>query len=86
MLELSWTEGITMKKVIGINGSPRMNWNSAKMLDSALKGASEAGYETKRIDLYKLNYTGCRSCCYNRKRRKSHRSYRGSSNSNFRIR
>ncbi|MBR5070557.1 MAG: flavodoxin family protein [Oscillospiraceae bacterium] len=51
-----------MKKVIGINGSPRMNWNSAKMLDSALKGASEAGYETKRIDLYKLNYTGCRSC------------------------
>ena len=51
-----------MKKVIGINGSPRMNWNSSKMLDSALKGASEAGYETKRIDLYRLNYTGCRSC------------------------
>ena len=51
-----------MKKVIGINGSPRMNWNSAKMLDSALKGASEAGCETKRIDLYRLNYTGCRSC------------------------
>ncbi len=51
-----------MKKVIGINGSPRMNWNSAKMLDSALNGASQAGCATKRIDLYKLNYTGCRSC------------------------
>ena len=51
-----------MKKIIGINGSPRMNWNSAKMLDSALKGASDAGYETKRIDLYRLSYTGCRSC------------------------
>ena len=32
------------------------------MLDSALKGAADKGIETKRIDLYRLNYTGCRSC------------------------
>ena len=51
-----------MRRIIGINGSPRINWNSAKMLDSALKGAADKGIETKRIDLYKLKYTGCRSC------------------------
>lgn len=51
-----------MARIIGVNGSPRMDWNSAKMLDSALKGAADKGIETKRIDLYRLNYTGCRSC------------------------
>ena len=51
-----------MARIIGVNGSPRIDRNSAKMLDSALKGASDAGIETKRIDLYRLNFTGCRSC------------------------
>ena len=51
-----------MNRIIGINGSPRTDWNSARMLDSALKGAAESGAEVMRIDLYSLNYTGCRSC------------------------
>lgn len=51
-----------MSRIVGINGSPRMGWNSAKMLESALKGAADKGIETKRIDLYRLHYTGCRSC------------------------
>ncbi len=51
-----------MSRIIGINGSPRAAWNSAQMLDSALKGAADKGIEVERIDLYKLNYTGCRSC------------------------
>lgn len=49
-------------KVIGINGSPRKNWNSAEALDSALKGAADAGAETKRFDLFDLSYSGCVSC------------------------
>lgn len=49
-------------KVIGFNGSPRKNWNSANMLESALQGAAAAGAETELIHLIDLNATGCRSC------------------------
>ena len=48
--------------VIGLNGSPRKNWNSAQMLEHALKGAASAGAETELIHLIDLNFTGCRSC------------------------
>ena len=49
-------------KVIGFNGSPRKKWNSAQMLESALKGAAAAGAETELIHLADLSFTGCRSC------------------------
>lgn len=49
-------------KVLAINGSPRKNWNTAKLLDSALAGAQENGAEVKRIDLYDYEYKGCISC------------------------
>ena len=49
-------------KIIGLNGSPRKNGNSAALLDKALEGARAAGAETERIDLYPLNFKGCRSC------------------------
>ena len=49
-------------KVIGLNGSPRKNWNSAQMLEHALQGAAAAGAETEFIHLIDLNATGCRSC------------------------
>ncbi len=48
--------------VIGLNGSPRKNWNSAQMLEAALKGAAAAGAETELIHLIDLDFTGCRSC------------------------
>ena len=50
-----------MKTVI-VNGGPRKNWNTAQLLQSARKGAEDAGAETAYIDLYDLSYTGCRSC------------------------
>ena len=46
-------------KAIFINGSPRKNKNTAQMLESAMKGAQEAGAETELIHLYGLNYKGC---------------------------
>lgn len=49
-------------KTIILNGSPRKNWNTATMLKEAKKGAESVGAETEYIDLYDLNYTGCRSC------------------------
>lgn len=51
-----------MAKVIGINGSPRKNKNSAIMLEHALQGAASKGAEIERFDLYSLSYTGCKSC------------------------
>ena len=49
-------------KALFINGSPRKNFNTFKMLESAMKGASEAGAETELINLYDFNFKGCVSC------------------------
>ena len=49
-------------KAILINGSPRKNWNTDKVLQSARQGAADAGAETEVIRLYDLEYKGCISC------------------------
>lgn len=49
-------------KAIAINGSPRKGWNTEKLLKEALRGAESVGAETKLVQLYDLNYTGCKSC------------------------
>ena len=51
-----------MMKTIVLNASPRKNWNTAKLLRSAADGAAKAGADVEYINLYDLNYTGCRSC------------------------
>ena len=51
-----------MKKIFAVNGSPRNNGNTAKILQHALTGAESAGAETELINLGKLNFSGCRSC------------------------
>jgi len=49
-------------KALFVNGGPRKNCNTEKMLQSAMKGASEAGAETTYVRLYELNVAGCKSC------------------------
>lgn len=49
-------------KVIAVNGSPRKSWNTEKMLKSALDGAASKGAHTQLIQLYDLNFKGCKSC------------------------
>ncbi|MCC8021949.1 MAG: flavodoxin family protein [Akkermansia sp.] len=55
-----------MKKVYAINGSPRKNKNTAALLDKVLEGAKDAHSPgtvgTERVNLYDLQYTGCKSC------------------------
>lgn len=51
-----------MTKVMIINGSPRKNFNTAKLLKEAAKGAEDAGAETEIVNLYDLSYKGCMSC------------------------
>jgi multimeric flavodoxin WrbA len=49
-------------KVIAVNGSPRKTWNTATLLNEALKGAASKGAETQIVHLYDLNFKGCISC------------------------
>jgi len=49
-------------KALFVNGSPRKNWNTHKLLESAMNGASQAGAETELIHLYDYNFKGCVSC------------------------
>lgn len=48
--------------IIFVNGSPRKNWNTDILLHQAMEGAQSAGTQTERIDLYDLDFKGCRSC------------------------
>jgi multimeric flavodoxin WrbA len=49
-------------KVLAINGSPRKKWNTAMLLENALKGAASQGAETELVHFYDLTSTGCASC------------------------
>ncbi len=51
-----------MKKVVILNGSPRKDWNTAKMCESFASGVKESGNDAEIINLYDLTFKGCRSC------------------------
>lgn len=48
--------------VIGINGSPRKQWNTATLVSKALEGAAAQGAATELFHLYDLDFKGCKSC------------------------
>lgn len=48
--------------VIGVNGSPRKNWNTGTLIENALEGAGSKGADTECINLYDIDYKGCKSC------------------------
>jgi len=49
-------------KVIGFNGSPRKNANTATLVETVLKGAASKGAETRLVHLNELNMKGCQGC------------------------
>ena len=49
-------------KVCAINGSPRKGFNTAALLEHAVRGAASSGASTETIHLYDLRYSGCVSC------------------------
>ena len=53
-----------MKKIIIIDGGPRKNMNTAKLLQRFVEGAESVGsdIEVKTVRLYDLEYKGCISC------------------------
>lgn len=51
-----------MVKILAINGSPRKNGNTETVLDAFLKGAADAGAETKKVRLADVNFKCCKGC------------------------
>ncbi len=49
-------------KALFVNGGPRKNKNTALLLESAMRGAVEAGAQAEMVHLYDLTFTGCKSC------------------------
>lgn len=45
-------------RVLAINGSPRKNGNTAKLLEASLKGAADFGAEVELIHLYDYDFKG----------------------------
>jgi multimeric flavodoxin WrbA len=56
-----------MKKVVAFIASPRKNGNTATLVNEVIKGAKEAGAETKVFDLYNMDIKPCRACMVCRK-------------------
>ena len=50
------------KLVVSVNGGPRLGWNTDLLLKEVERGAREEGAETRRFDLYRLDFKGCASC------------------------
>lgn len=52
-----------LKRVVAVNASPRLNWNTDTLVQEAAKGAEEAGAAVEKFNLYRLEkFTGCISC------------------------
>lgn len=49
-------------KFIAVNGSPRKNWNTAMLLESAVEGAKSKGADAELVHLYDIDFKGCHSC------------------------
>lgn len=49
-------------KIVGFVGSPRKEGNTATIVNEVLRGAREAGAETKIFNLNALNIKGCQAC------------------------
>lgn len=55
-------ESAMSKKIIILNGSPRLNGNTAMLCDAFAKGAESAGHVVTRFDLQRMNLHGCLGC------------------------
>ena len=49
-------------QALAINGSPRTTWNTATLLEHALRGCATEGADTRLVNLYEHDYQGCKSC------------------------
>lgn len=50
------------KKILILNGSPRLKGNTALLCEAFRAGAAEKGHQTEQFDLQKLQINGCLGC------------------------
>ena len=50
------------KKILILNGSPRLNGNTAALIQEFVKGAEAGGNTVVRFDLDRMNIHGCKGC------------------------
>lgn len=50
------------KKIIVLNGSPRVKGNTSMLVEEFVKGAKEAGSEVTVFHLDRMNINGCKGC------------------------
>lgn len=50
------------KKILVLNGSPRLKGNTAMLCDAFVKGAESVGHNVTRFDLQRLEIHGCIGC------------------------
>lgn len=50
------------KKILVLNGSPRLKGNTAMLCDAFTAGAESSGHTVTRFDLQKLDIRGCLGC------------------------
>ena len=53
---------IMNKKIIILNGSPRLKGNTAGLIDAFVQGAEQAGHTVKTFNLQKMNIHPCLGC------------------------
>jgi len=51
-----------MKQIVIFNGSPRMDGNTATLLNAVARGARDMGAEVKFYTLFKMKFMACQSC------------------------
>jgi multimeric flavodoxin WrbA len=49
-------------KLIAVNGSPRKQWNTARLLEKVVEGAKSAGMDARLVHIYDYDFKGCTSC------------------------
>jgi multimeric flavodoxin WrbA len=47
-------------RIIALLGSPRLEGNTAKLLNEAIRGANDAGCSVEKIEVTRLNFRACR--------------------------
>lgn len=54
--------------ILVLNGSPRQNGNTTKMVTAFCEGAESSNHTVKTVNVCKLNVKGCLACeyCHNR--------------------
>lgn len=51
-----------MKKILILNGSPRINGNTYSLIEKFTEGAESKGHKVIRFDLHFMNINGCKGC------------------------